>query len=98
VNQYGGGGGGGTLSSAEAPISKHQGKKKREAGERFFPRARRDCRTPLRRREGEEAGEGGRVTLILSVGEGRLKFIFVSERGVRLNFEPYFTHFPPLTR
>ena len=53
------GGGGGTLSSAEAPISKHQGKKRREAGERFFPRARRDCRRPLRRREGEEAEEGG---------------------------------------
>ena len=70
------GGGGGTLSSAEAPISKHQGKKRREAGERFFPRARRDCRRPLRRREGEEAEEGGGVTLILSVGEGRLKFIF----------------------
>ena len=38
-------------------------------------------------------GEG--LTLILSVVEGRLKLISLGERGVRLNFEHYFTHFQP---
>ena len=39
---------------------------------------------------------GGGLTLILSVGEGRLKLISLSYKGVRLNFEHYFTHFPTL--
>ena len=44
---------------------------------------------------GQEAGEGG-LNLILSVGDGggvKVNFCLV-RRGVRLNFEPYFAHFP----
>ena len=43
---------------------------------------------------GQEAGGGG-LTLILSVGEGGAKVNFcLVRRWVRLNFEPYFAHFP----
>ena len=48
--------------------------------------------------KGSRGGRVGGLTLILSVGEGmwvKLSFAY-SERGVRLNFEPYFTHFPTL--
>ena len=49
----------------------------------------------MREPMGQEAGGGGGLSLILSVGEGGLKLNLPSERGgMRLNFEPYFAHFP----
>ena len=50
----------------------------------------------MREPMGKEAGMGGGVTLILSVGEGgtKVNFRLVRGGGVRLNFEPYFAHFP----